>query len=765
MVEVKKIIKEKKVTSLPIVLLHLGLLALLLLLLLPADFIQNTLLGAVLSQVRILGSFAPTFDYNLTNYTINQTDIFYLDVNCSDADPLDSITYYDNFTGFDINSTTGVINQSGFSQSFVGNHTINITCGDLFAHNTSQQIVLTILDTNDPPVLGGIGNQILESSVRFTLNIDATDAENDSLTFGAVTSLFIINPITGMINFTPTVAQIGNHTLNITVFDGALYDYEVVVFTIVQGPFCGDNSCGNGESCVTCPGDCGACPSVPGGETSESEESAESGEGGTSSAAASSAPPPPAQAPYFRCDEKWECSLWEICTLLGSHTRKCKDINNCATTYKKPKEAEDCEYIPTCEDNIQNGGETAVDCGGPCKPCPIIDCFDGVQNRGEEGVDCGGPCAKTCEEAKQAKVPALEIPGLIELPRRFPWLFLLLIALLLSLMLASDQVYMRTIMKNKLDEYTRKRKEYAPWRRRLYKSMINTIVISLITSAYLYYFSNDYQGMLRNVWMLLIIIALIPSIVSYIIQKYRYREYEKQKKEQRFKQTHRRELLHLIKLENDMLQGMEKESNNDIFAGTKNHAFDGNTSAYPLFSALYGLCTAIIKKRKERSLELQMSAETLARVVALARSKTIRKYAKDYPEFYSLHLVLESLEQNPNADVTDKEQELLDEIEEISKPHVRAVVLADPNLVDAYNQFVDLYDEYRKKQVHIHAIDRELHDLERSFTEKMKELTKSSELMQAISKASSLATLYNDVVTLFNHYTKKQQLRKAIEGM
>src|SRR3989338_6211095 len=277
-VEVKKIRKEKRIISLPVVLLHLGLLALLLLLLLPADFIQHTILGAVVSKVRILGSFAPTFDYTLANYTINQTDTFYLDVNCSDVDPLDSITYYDNFTGFDINSFTGIINQSGFSQSFVGNHSILITFADLFNHSASQSFTLAILDVNEAPVLSNIGNQILESNVRFTLNVDATDPEDDVLTFGAVTSLFTIAPSTGMINFTPTEAQIGNHTINITVFDGELYDYEVVVFTIVQGPFCGDSSCGNGESCVTCPGDCGTCPSVPGGETSE--ESAESTETG-----------------------------------------------------------------------------------------------------------------------------------------------------------------------------------------------------------------------------------------------------------------------------------------------------------------------------------------------------------------------------------------------------------------------------------------------------------------------------------------------------
>jgi flavin-binding protein dodecin len=54
-----------------------------------------------------------------------------------------------------------------------------------------------------------------------------------------------------------------------------------------------------------------------------------------------------------------------------------------------------CPACPTCFDGIQNGGETDVDCGGPdCPACPT--CFDGVQNGDEEGVDCGGTNCPPC---------------------------------------------------------------------------------------------------------------------------------------------------------------------------------------------------------------------------------------------------------------------------------------------------------------------------------------------------------------------------------
>ena len=50
------------------------------------------------------------------------------------------------------------------------------------------------------------------------------------------------------------------------------------------------------------------------------------------------------------------------------------------------------ELEPSCTDGIQNQGETAIDCGGPCTgACPT--CSDGIRNQGEASIDCGGPCS------------------------------------------------------------------------------------------------------------------------------------------------------------------------------------------------------------------------------------------------------------------------------------------------------------------------------------------------------------------------------------
>ena len=56
---------------------------------------------------------------------------------------------------------------------------------------------------------------------------------------------------------------------------------------------------------------------------------------------------------------------------------------------------------PTCDDGIQNGDETGVDCGGSCAPCAT--CDDGIQNGNETGIDCGGSCTAcpTCDDGLQ----------------------------------------------------------------------------------------------------------------------------------------------------------------------------------------------------------------------------------------------------------------------------------------------------------------------------------------------------------------------------
>lgn len=58
-----------------------------------------------------------------------------------------------------------------------------------------------------------------------------------------------------------------------------------------------------------------------------------------------------------------------------------------------------CPACPSCTDNVLNGDETGIDCGGlECPPCPggAGDCTNNIIDGDETGVDCGGCCCPDC---------------------------------------------------------------------------------------------------------------------------------------------------------------------------------------------------------------------------------------------------------------------------------------------------------------------------------------------------------------------------------
>src|SRR5215468_7574560 len=80
---------------------------------------------------------------------------------------------------------------------------------------------------------------------------------------------------------------------------------------------------------------------------------------------------------------------------------------------------------PLCTDQIHNGDETGVDCGGSCGKCNIGDhckinndcddancvagvctalpCDNGVKDNDETDIDCGGPMCRKCSGGRSCK--------------------------------------------------------------------------------------------------------------------------------------------------------------------------------------------------------------------------------------------------------------------------------------------------------------------------------------------------------------------------
>ncbi len=101
---------------------------------------------------------------------------------------------------------------------------------------------------------------------------------------------------------------------------------------IQQQSYCGDGACNSGESCSSCPADCGTCSQPP---TTTAGGSGGGGGGGRSSA--------------YTCNMDWECGEWSACDGKWQ-TRECSFVKvpqhtskeECPTISKVPAMARKC---------------------------------------------------------------------------------------------------------------------------------------------------------------------------------------------------------------------------------------------------------------------------------------------------------------------------------------------------------------------------------------------------------------------------------------
>jgi len=167
--------------------------------------------------------FAPEF--SVSNQTVSENETIQIMVNATDPEG-DNLTYQlsdvlkINFPKPFAHKFT-FINDTfeydiGFNDS--GNYKLLITVSDGYS-NTSKEIILNILDVNRPPQLAMIGNLSIDEDVYFSYDVNATDADGDSIIFSDDTVLFDIDPLTGLISFTPKNSDIGSYLINISATD------------------------------------------------------------------------------------------------------------------------------------------------------------------------------------------------------------------------------------------------------------------------------------------------------------------------------------------------------------------------------------------------------------------------------------------------------------------------------------------------------------------------------------------------------------------
>jgi hypothetical protein len=140
-----------------------------------------------------------------------------------DLDPTEEITFGDNSSLFNIDPLSGEILFTP-TQEQVGVYDIQITATDAAGETDIKNFTLEVKDAEDPPILDPIPEQSGTEDIPFSLTATAFDPDipyGDELRFSDDSPLFDINSSTGIIDFTPTVRDIGVHTVTITVTDRA----------------------------------------------------------------------------------------------------------------------------------------------------------------------------------------------------------------------------------------------------------------------------------------------------------------------------------------------------------------------------------------------------------------------------------------------------------------------------------------------------------------------------------------------------------------
>ncbi len=130
----------------------------------------------------------------------------------------------------------GVINFTPANEH-VGDHLLTVTLTDAAGAFDTIEWEVTVVNVNERPSIEAVEDQIWTEGTPVLLTITAYDPDvGDVLTFSDTTSIFDIDPRTGVINFTPKQMNVGRHTLRIVVTDSE-GQYDDVYFEVTILPF------------------------------------------------------------------------------------------------------------------------------------------------------------------------------------------------------------------------------------------------------------------------------------------------------------------------------------------------------------------------------------------------------------------------------------------------------------------------------------------------------------------------------------------------
>ncbi|MEK6567159.1 MAG: putative Ig domain-containing protein, partial [Candidatus Omnitrophota bacterium] len=135
----------------------------------------------------------------------------------------DSLTYSSSNlpTGASFNTSTGVFNWTpGYDQAATYSG-VRFSVSDA-SLTDSEDITITVSNTNRPPALASIGNKSVNENMALSFTISATDPDSDSLTYSAsgLPTGATFNASTRVFSWTPTYTQAGSYNVTFSVNDG-----------------------------------------------------------------------------------------------------------------------------------------------------------------------------------------------------------------------------------------------------------------------------------------------------------------------------------------------------------------------------------------------------------------------------------------------------------------------------------------------------------------------------------------------------------------
>jgi hypothetical protein len=274
-------------------------------------------------------------------------------------------------------------NASNITIQYLPSWQANSLCPTLYTQTSTVTGMI-----NNPPIITSAnpsGNATINESQIQQFSITYTDADSDILTIRWYINSSLVKtetdiPPYGTSYYNFTNATPGTYNLQAMVFDSYSSDSYIWVITVNQSVLCGNTVCDPGESCSTCPTDCGVCPPSCGNGICDGGESCSTCPTDCGSCGGGGG----------RCITNLICEEWQPqqCPETAIQTRYCYDKNKC--TKKTYTESRSCLYILPCLNGVQDNGETGIDCGGDCQSC--TSCFNKIKDDNEEGIDCGGDC-------------------------------------------------------------------------------------------------------------------------------------------------------------------------------------------------------------------------------------------------------------------------------------------------------------------------------------------------------------------------------------